>query len=883
MKKNLTSKEIRNLFLEFFESKKHQIVEPQSLVPNNDPSLLWINSGVATMKKYFDGTLIPENRRMVNCQKSIRTNDIENVGVTNRHHTLFEMLGNFSIGDYFKKDAIHFAWEFLTSEKWLGLNRELLYVTVYPADIDAYNCWKNEIGLKDDHIIKLEGNFWEIGQGPSGPCSEIFYDRGSEFESEDTPDDEKYPGGENERYLEIWNLVFSQFNADLELDRSEYKELPNKNIDTGMGLERLVSIIQDKKTNYETDLFMPIIKSLEELTGKQYAKGTKVEVQSMRIISDHVRAVTLAIADGVFPSNEGRGYVLRRLIRRAINSGRNIGITKEFLFTLVDKVVEILGDFYMNINEKIDFIKQVIYKEEERFFATLEDGLKIINNSIDVLKQEGKSTISGDVLFKLYDTYGFPLSMSKQIAEEVGFSIDEAGFMEELEQQKNRARAARDDDSSMKKQSEILANLKVDSKYIEGDVILQTRVVAICTNDAILSQLEVGETAYIVLEETLFYAEGGGQVADKGWITFDNAKVKLIDVQKAPNNQHLHKVEVIEGTVKNNDKVECKLEVKNHIAVRVNHSATHLLHKALKEVVGEHVEQAGSYVNDKSLRFDFSHFQALTDEEIHKVEDLVNEKINDRIKVEIAEMTIDDARKAGATALFGEKYGSVVRTVFMGDFSKELCGGSHVSNTGDIGFFKIVKESGIAAGYRRIEAVAGMSAFAHLKSYEHMLKNITVLVGANTTNVTEKIESLLKNIKSIQKENESLKQKLANSELNSLGEKIEVVNNINVLLAKLKNIDTKCLRNIVDNLKQKHNSVAIVIANEVDGRITFVSGVTKDLIEKGVKAGDLVKTIAEICGGNGGGRPDFAQAGGKNSNKIEEGFLQIKNSLQNLK
>ncbi len=879
MKTNLTSKQIRKMFLDFYETKGHEIIPSQSLVPNNDPTLLWINSGVATMKPYFDGRIVPKNPKMASSQKSIRTNDIDNVGITKRHHTLFEMLGNFSIGDYFKKETIEYAWEFLTDKKWMGLDSNKLYVTVYPDDTETADIWKNTIGLTAEQIVPFEDNFWEIGVGPSGPCTEIFYDRGEKYNL-DTPKEELVVGGENERYLEIWNLVFSMYNADPTLDRKDYELLPNKNIDTGMGLERLVSILQNAESNYETDLFMPIIDAISKLTNKKYNTNNTEETQAFRVIADHVRAVTLAIADGVLPSNEGRGYILRRLIRRAVNFSRTLGLNKSFLNELVDDVISILGDFYTNIEPKKQFIKDIIKKEEERFLNTLSDGLKLVNDVIGELKSKNTSVIPGEVVFKLYDTYGFPTTLLSDIVKKDGFTIDLDGYNIELEKQRNRARNARSNESSMEKQSDVLTSIKVVSEYVgEKELECVAKVVAIATKDAICEKLVKDDIAYVILDKTPFYAEGGGQVADVGQIVSQKGTIELLDVQKAPNGQHLHKVKVIDGELKVNDSVTASVTSNIHVDTKVNHSATHLLHQALKDVLGNHVTQSGSFVDNNSLRFDFSHFDAVTKEQLTEIENIVNDMIKKQLVVKVENMSIDDAKEAGAIATFTEKYGDTVRTVFMGDYSKELCGGSHVNNTSEIVLFKIVKESGVAAGSRRIEALAGNSAIEYLKQKEQKLELLAEKMQTNVANVFEKLDSLLKLNSDLALENKELKSRIAKDEFNNLEKDISLVGEIPLLLKKVENIDNSELRNIIDTIKSKNDSVAVVIANVVDTKITFVAGVTKDLIGKGVKAGDLVKTVAVICNGNGGGRPDFAQAGGKDATKIDMAFEQLQKDI----
>ncbi|WP_368294903.1 alanine--tRNA ligase, partial [Enterococcus faecalis] len=694
--KELTSSQVRQMYLDFFKSKGHSVEPSASLVPVNDPTLLWINSGVATLKKYFDGSVVPENPRITNAQKSIRTNDIENVGKTARHHTMFEMLGNFSIGDYFKNEAIHWAWEFLTGAEWLAFDPEKLYVTVYPKDTEAKRIWRDEVGLSEDHIIDVEDNFWDIGAGPSGPDTEIFYDRGEEFLDIPEDDPENYPGGENERYLEIWNLVFSEFNHTPE---DTYEPLPHKNIDTGMGLERVVSIIQDAPTNFETDLFMPIIHAVEALgTNVKYGDAPQTDV-SFKVIADHIRALSFAIGDGALPSNEGRGYVLRRLLRRAVMHGKKLGINEAFLYKLVPVVGEIMVSYYPEVLQQKDFIEKVVRTEEERFHETINEGLSMLNEVIKEVKDAKGDTLDGKIIFKLYDTFGFPVELTEEVAEDEGLKVDHAGFETEMEAQRERARSARSKETSMGVQSALLTDIKVESKFVGyTELTHDSELFVIIQGDALVNEASAG-TAELIFAETPFYAEMGGQIADRGYVknTAGEVVANVVDVKKAPNGQFLHKVEVLaplaEGQI-------YQLQVDERMRTRIlkNHTATHLLHRALKDVLGEHANQAGSLVAPGHLRFDFTHFGQVTSEELARMEAIVNEKIWEAIPVVTIETDIDTAKNMGAMALFGEKYGKEVRVVNIGDYSIELCGGTHVANTEDIGIFKIVSESGIGAG-----------------------------------------------------------------------------------------------------------------------------------------------------------------------------------------
>lgn len=875
--KQLNSSEVRQMFLDFFKEKGHAVEPSASLVPVDDPSLLWINSGVATLKKYFDGRVIPENPRIVNAQKAIRTNDIENVGFTARHHTFFEMLGSFSIGDYFKKEAIEWAWEFLTSEDWIGLDPERLSVTVHPEDDEAYDIWVNHIKLPEERVIRLEENFWDIGEGPSGPNSEIFYDRGESF-GNDPADPELYPGGENSRYLEVWNLVFSQFNHNSD---DTYTPLPKKNIDTGMGLERLMSILHDVPTNYETDLFMPIIKEIEKISGVEYGKSDKTDT-AFKVIADHIRTVSFAVADGALPSNEGRGYVLRRLVRRAVRFSKDIGIEEPFMYNLVETVGNIMKDYYPNVLEQFEQVKKIIKVEEERFHETLNDGLEILTSIIEKEKTKGNKVFPGEEAFKLYDTYGFPKELTAEYVEELGFILDEEGYEREMQKQKDRARSARQKVDSMQVQDTVFSELDIESEFIGySHLDVDTKIAGIIKEKEAVRTLEENESAYIFLSETPFYAESGGQIADKGWIYSEQGTAYVEDVKKAPNGQHIHQVTVKSGMLQLDDKVKAIVEEQFRNAIIKNHTGTHLLHQALKDVLGKHVNQAGSLVTPDRLRFDFSHFNEVTSEELEKIEKIVNEKIWNSIPLNIEYKNIDEAKKMGAMALFGEKYGEIVRVVQIGDYSIELCGGCHVTNTSEIGLFKIVSESGIGAGTRRIEALTSKKAYEYLNEKINILKQASRIVKANDDKqVVEKIQSIQSEVKALQKENESLSAKLANVEASSILEQVEEVEGVPVLAQRVNVKDMNQLRNMVDDLKQKLDSAVILLAAENNGKVQLAAGVSKDLVEKGLHAGKLIKKAAEVCGGGGGGRPDMAQAGGTNPQKIDEALLAVKQIIK---
>lgn len=875
--KNLKASEIRQNFIDYFVEQGHMVEPSAPLVPIDDDSLLWINSGVATLKKYFDGRETPRKPRIVNSQKAIRTNDIENVGFTARHHTFFEMLGNFSIGDYFKKEAIEFAWEFLTSEKWMAMDPKKLYVTVHPEDIEAYRIWNEDIGLEESRIIRIEGNFWDIGEGPSGPNTEIFYDRGDSY-GKDDPAEEMYPGGENERFLEVWNLVFSEFNHNKD---HTYTPLPNKNIDTGMGLERMASIAQNVRTNYETDLFMPIIREVEMLSGKKYLEKDAYDV-AFKVISDHIRTIAFAIADGALPANEGRGYVLRRLLRRAVRFSQSLDINEPFMYQLVDIVADIMEPYYPNVKEKSDFIKRVIKSEEERFHETLEEGLAILNNLVAQAKEQSNE-ISGKDAFKLYDTYGFPVELTEEIATQENLSVDMATFETEMQQQRDRARQARQNSQSMQVQSEVLKKITTESKFVGYDVMDRaTTITDIIHNGELIDVAEAGETVYFILKETPFYAVSGGQVADQGKVSNENFEILVTEVTKAPNGQNLHKGEIQFGTVKTNAEVSASVNHKERSAIKKNHSATHLLHAALKEVLGEHVNQAGSLVEAERLRFDFSHFGPMTQEEIDQVERRVNEEIWNSIEVNIQEMPIEEAKKIGAMALFGEKYGDVVRVVNMAPFSIELCGGIHVNNTSEIGLFKIVSESGTGAGVRRIEALTGKSAFLYLETIQTQFNAVKTQVKVKTDDqVLDKVKQMQTEEKELVKQLEQKNKEVTSLKMGDLTNQVEEINGLKFLATEVEVPNAKAIRETMDDLKSKLQDTVIVLISNVDGKVSLVATVPKAFTDK-VKAGDIIKNMAPIVGGKGGGRPDMAQGGGTQPENITEALRFIKDYIKSL-
>ncbi|MBO1198010.1 alanine--tRNA ligase [Staphylococcus simiae] len=875
--KNLKASEIRQKYLDFFVEKGHMVEPSAPLVPIDDDSLLWINSGVATLKKYFDGRETPKKPRIVNSQKAIRTNDIENVGFTARHHTFFEMLGNFSIGDYFKQEAIEFAWEFLTSDQWMGMEPEKLYVTIHPEDTEAYHIWHNDIGLEESRIIRIEGNFWDIGEGPSGPNTEIFYDRGEAY-GQDDPAEEMYPGGENERFLEVWNLVFSEFNHNKD---HSYTPLPNKNIDTGMGLERMASVSQNVRTNYETDLFMPIIKEIEEVSGKSYLVNDNQDV-AFKVIADHIRTIAFAIADGALPANEGRGYVLRRLLRRAVRFSQTLGINEPFMYKLVDIVADIMEPYYPNVKEKADFIKRVIKSEEERFHETLEEGLTILNQLIKKAK-DTTNEINGKDAFKLYDTYGFPIELTEEIAGQEGLKVDMATFESEMQQQRDRARQARQNSQSMQVQSEVLKNITTASDFVGYTTTeSQSKITHMIYNGEEVTNAEAGETIYFMLEQTPFYAVSGGQVADTGIVFNDNFEIAVTEVTKAPNGQNLHKGNVQFGQVTVNAEVTAQVNEADRRDIQKNHSATHLLHAALKRVLGDHVNQAGSLVEAERLRFDFSHFGPMTEGEIDQVERLVNEEIWKGLNVNIEEMDIASAKAMGAMALFGEKYGDVVRVVNMAPFSIELCGGIHVRNTSEIGLFKIVSESGTGAGVRRIEALTGKAAFLYLENIQQKFNIMKQqLKVKDDSQVVDKLTQLQETEKDLLKQLEQRDKEITALKMGNINDQVEVINGFKVLATEVEVANAKAIRSAMDDFKSKLQDTIIILASNVDGKVSMVATVPSDLTTK-IKAGDIIKEMAPIVGGKGGGRPDMAQGGGTQPENISKSLSFIKDYIKNL-
>lgn len=866
--KQLTGNQVRKMFLDFFESKGHKVEPSHSLIPNDDPTLLWINAGVAALKKYFDGTIKPDNPRIVNAQKSIRTNDIENVGKTARHHTFFEMLGNFSIGDYFKKDAINYAWELLTGEKWFAFDKDKLYITVHDHDDEAYNYWVDVIGVDPDHMLKTPGNFWEIGEGPCGPDSEIFYDRGEKYDPDGLGLKLFYEELENDRYIEIWNLVFSQYNSQEGIAREDYKELPQKNIDTGMGLERLTSIIQNGETNFDTDFFLPIIYAVEKLANVSYSENK----MAYRVIADHIRTVTFALADGALFDNAGRGYVLRRILRRAVRYGKQIGIEKAFMYDLVAVVSDIMKEFYDYLPEKVDYISDLVKKEEEAFHKTLSNGEKLLNS---LIKKNTDGIISGKDAFKLYDTYGFPFELTLEIVEESNLKVDEEGFKEELKIQQMRSRGARADNESMASQKPDLMSFDLPSSF-EYDPANINGIVIGLFKDGVKTDV-LDDYGEVVFDITTFYAEMGGQCADTGMIYNEDCKAGVVNVLKAPNQQHLHFVKIEKGTINIGDVLTLDVDKEKRSKIIANHTATHLLQAALKEVVGNHINQAGSYVDGQRLRFDFTHFEKISNDQIKAVEEKVNNVIFKGIDVEIANMTKDEALASGAMALFDEKYGDSVRVVSVGDYSKELCGGCHVTNSAKIGLFKIETEESVGSGVRRIEAVTGKCAYDALVQEKETVDRISKsLKLKNRKEVITKVNSLNDELAAIKKEVETLNAKLNALNAASKVNDIEDINGVRVLFVE-ENLESAKAKQLAFDFRDKIDSGIVILVSSFEDKCSYFVGVTKDYVANGFKAGEIVKKINLVVDGRGGGKPDFAQGGCQINEKIASIHDELKN------
>ena len=863
--------ELRQMFLDFFESKGHLVMKSFSLVPQNDKSLLLINAGMAPLKPYFTGAEIPPRTRVATCQKCIRTGDIENVGKTARHGTFFEMLGNFSFGDYFKKEAIAWSWEFLTQV--VGLDPDRLYPSVYLEDDEAFDIWNKEVGIPAERIFRFgkEDNFWEHGAGPCGPCSEIYYDRG-----------EKYGCGKPgctvgcdcDRYMEVWNNVFTQFENDGE---GNYTTLKQKNIDTGMGLERLAVVVQDVDSIFDVDTVCALRNRVCEIAGKTYGADHEADV-SIRLITDHIRSATFLISDGVMPTNEGRGYVLRRLIRRAARHGRLLGIQGKFLSDLALAVIEGSRDGYPELEEKKDFIVNVLNNEEGQFNKTIDQGLKILSDMEEEMKASGQSVLNGQNAFKLYDTYGFPMDLTREILEEKGYSIDEEGFKKEMEVQRTRARKSREVTNYMGADATVYdqIDVSVTTEFTGYDRLEDTsRVTVLTTEDELVDALMEGQRGTIFVEKTPFYATMGGQEGDTGMIRTENGLFRVEDTIHLRGGKYGHVGVMESGMISVNDQVTLQVDPAGRADICKNHSATHLLQKALKTVLGSHVEQKGSLVTPTRLRFDFAHFQPMTAEEIQKVEALVNQEIQAALPVVTQVMGIEEAKKSGAMALFGEKYGEEVRVVSMGEFSKELCGGTHVANTSQITLFKIVSESGVAAGVRRIEALTGNNVIQYYRQMEENLHQLAKTLKTTPAELSDRAEHLLKEVKELQSENESLKSKLAQESLGDVSDQVTEVKGVKVLAAAVDGVDMNGLRDLGDQLKEKLGEGVVVLASSMGGKVSLLAMATPGAMEKGAHAGNLIKAAAAIVGGGGGGRPNMAQAGGKNPEKIGEAIAKI--------
>ena len=870
--------EIRKRFLDFFESKEHYVGNSFPLVPQNDNSLLLINAGMAPMKNYFTGVETPPSLRMVTCQKCIRTGDIDNVGKTSRHATFFEMLGNFSFGDYFKNESLQWGWEFLTEV--LEIPEDKLWASVFLDDDEAYDIWVNTIGIPEDRIIRLgkDENFWEIGTGPCGPCSEIHFDRGPEYSCEK---EDCKPGDEGDRIIEIWNHVFTQFNKT---EEGEYIPLDHPNIDTGMGLERVACVMQDVDSIFDIDTFRVIRDEVSRISNKKYGAVEKDDI-SIRIITDHIRAVSFMVGDGIMPGNSGRDYVLRRLLRRAARHGKLLGIKGAFLSNLVDQVIEISGEAYPELIKKEDFIKKIISIEEARFQETIDQGMDLLNEYLEDMKKSGLNELDGKVAFKLHDTFGFPLDLTKEILEENNFTVDELTFKDEMEKQKIRAREARNSNETVswdESSDDILAGIE-KTEFVGYDLYLSNATVVTLINDKKVDKLLSGETGAIILDKTPFYAESGGQVADLGVIENDDFKFEVTNVTKDGEGRFYHIGKVVSGNVTLLSKVTGTVNIKRRIAVSQNHTATHMLHKALKMVLGEHVNQAGSLVTPEALRFDFSHYEKVSDDDLKKIEKIVNDKIVEALEIEVINTDIESAKEFGATALFGEKYGNEVRVVKMEDYSMELCGGTHLENTSEVGMFKITTETAVASGVRRIIAITSLRVLELLNSYVNKMNIITNELKTNENDVINRIKSMKNEMKVLESENESLKSKLAKSSLEEVVSSSRfVINGINTIIANLDGIDGNTLRELGDNLINENKNTFILLASAYDGKVMLLTKTDKSLLSKGIHCGNIIREVAKITGGGGGGRPDMAQAGGKDISKIPDAIKKAKEIISNL-
>lgn len=878
--KYMGTNELREAYLKFFEGKEHLRLKSFSLVPKNDKSLLLINAGMAPLKPYFTGLQEPPKKRITTCQKCIRTGDIENVGKTSRHGTFFEMLGNFSFGDYFKEEVIPWAWEFITEV--LKMPKDKLYVTIYLDDDEAFEIWKNKTDIDTNRIFRLgkEDNFWEHGAGPCGPCTEIHFERGVDVEPVKTAE-EFVKASDEDRIIEFWNLVFTQFDGD---GKGNYERLQNPNIDTGMGLERLATLMQGVENIFEIDTVKNILGKVSELSGVKYGEDATKDI-SLRIITDHVKSVTMMISDGVQPSNEGRGYVLRRLLRRAARHGRVLGIKGLFLKDIVDSVVENYGGEYEELIAKKDYIEKIVTLEEERFNETIDSGMGILLGYIEDLNKENKTVLSGEKAFKLYDTYGFPYELTEEILEEKNMTIDREAFDKEMQAQRERARSARGEFTYMGSEESPINSVDKDLEvefvgYDKTECV--GKIVFLASDESVLEELKEGQKGYIVTDTTPFYAEMGGQVGDKGIIKGHSFEAYVYDTKKNVAGKTVHYVKVNSGVAKVGEEVELKLDTKRRNNICKNHTATHMLHEALKEVVGDHVNQAGSYVDDERLRFDFTHFQGLTEEEIQKTEDLVNEKIMETFNVETNLMTLEEAKAKGAMALFDDKYGDKVRVVEVADYSKELCGGTHVKNSGQIGLFKIIGESGVAAGIRRMEAVTGFTAIKYVEEKQNTLKKACASLKCNEKDILNKISSQASEIKEKEKEISELKAKLTSGAEDDILNSAKEINGINVIAYALEDVDGNALRDLGDKIRNKADKSVVVLVSKVNDKVNLVAMATKDAVSSGVHCGKIIKEVAQVVGGGGGGRPDMAQAGGKLPEKINEAVEKTYSVVESL-
>jgi alanyl-tRNA synthetase len=876
--KNMGLNEVREAYLNFFESKNHLRLPSFSLIPQSDKSLLLINAGMAPLKPYFTGLQVPPNKRIATCQKCIRTGDIDNVGKTSRHGTFFEMLGNFSFGDYFKNEIIPWAWEFVTVS--LNIPKEKLYVTIYLEDDEAYDIWCKTTDIELSRIFRLgkDDNFWEIGQGPCGPCSEIHFDRG---DGKLNTVEEFLKAAEEDRVVEFWNLVFTQFDKD---EEGVYHRLPNPNIDTGMGLERIATIMQGVNNIFEVDTIRSILDQVCRLSSVKYGEEYKTDV-SIRIVTDHVRSMTFMISDGVLPSNEGRGYVLRRILRRAARHGRLLGISGIFLHSLCDVVIDNSKEAYPELVERKDYIKKVIKLEEERFEETIDSGIQILKDYINTLENKGIKILSGEKAFKLYDTYGFPLELTLEILEEKGMSVDVDNFNIEMQSQRERARAAREESNYMGNEDNATNKISSDinTTFVGYDTLVcDSTVELIIKEDEIVALLESGDKGIIVTKETPFYAEMGGQVGDKGIIHGNTFKAEVLDCKKNISGKILHIVNLLEGKIEVNNTVTLEVDEDRRNNIRKNHTATHMLHEALKLVIGDHVNQAGSYVDESRLRFDFTHFTAVTEEELNKIENIVNENIMKVYNVSTNIMTIDEAKQSGAIALFDEKYKDEVRVVSVGDYSKELCGGTHVRNSGEIGIFKIVSEAGVAAGVRRIEAVSGFNALSFIEEKSNQLKEAASALKCSEKEVLNKINSQVSELKEKEKEIIDLKRKLTSSIEDEILSSAKEIKGIKLVTASLKDIDGDSLRDLADKLRDRISDGVVVLGSTYAGKVQIVAMASKNAVSKGIHCGKIVKEVAAITGGGGGGRPDMAQAGGKLPEKLNDAISKVDDILDSL-